>query len=223
MDYMNEKKVNIPFTFENAAYHDNEYEMDIILQGGGKFQIAAGNADLSEEEKAKLSETFSLVLKKTFAAMSDMSIGYSELAYKTDAITDRMRPFLDSFFGGVLKGFHFSSICPDEKSVLAMMRMKQAKAAAVRSEQTAQPQPVAQSAQASKVEVVLQNCGPNKVKVVSILRDAFRIGLKDAKDMAEKTPYIILRANSEEEMTNVQRAFIGALQNAGAVVDMRVR
>jgi ribosomal protein L7/L12 len=44
------------------------------------------------------------------------------------------------------------------------------------------------------MDVVLESCGPNKINCIKVIRELTGRGLKEAKDLAEQTPSILLRA-----------------------------
>jgi large subunit ribosomal protein L7/L12 len=66
-------------------------------------------------------------------------------------------------------------------------------------------------------ELVLIDCGPNKLHVIKAIREATGAGLKEAKDLAEAVP-VVVAATADP---SVARAFQRRLEAAGARAETR--
>lgn len=51
----------------------------------------------------------------------------------------------------------------------------------------------------TEFDVELTEVGPNKVKVIKVVREATGLGLKEAKDMVDSAPKVLKEAASKEE------------------------
>ena len=51
----------------------------------------------------------------------------------------------------------------------------------------------------SEFDVELTEAGPNKVKVIKVVKDATGLGLKEAKDIVDGAPKVVKEACSKEE------------------------
>ena len=58
----------------------------------------------------------------------------------------------------------------------------------------------------------LDACGPNKIQVIKVVREYTNLGLKEAKDITESTPYVI---EKDFEATRL-RSFLSDLEANGA-------
>jgi len=82
---------------------------------------------------------------------------------------------------------------------------------------------VAGGAEAEAVEeqtefnVVMTSFGSNKINVIKAIRAITGLGLKEAKEMTEKTPAIVKEAVSKEEAESVKKQ----LEEAGATVELK--
>ena len=63
------------------------------------------------------------------------------------------------------------------------------------------------SAEAGPHRVVLHSAGPQKIAVIKLVRQLTGVGLAEAKNMAERTPSVILDRLSESDATRVQGYF----------------
>lgn len=61
-------------------------------------------------------------------------------------------------------------------------------------------------------DVVLTGCGANKISVIKVLRELTSLGLKDAKDMAESAPQVVLARQSQSaaEAARIKLIEVGA-------------
>ena len=64
----------------------------------------------------------------------------------------------------------------------------------------------------TEFDVELTEVGPNKVKVIKVVREATGLGLKEAKEMVEGAPKTLKEAVSKEEAEDIKKKFeeIGA-------------
>ena len=66
-------------------------------------------------------------------------------------------------------------------------------------------------------DVELTECGPNKVKVIKVVRDATGLGLKEAKDAVDGAPKVIKEGVSKEEADDLK----AKLEAEGAKVTLK--
>ena len=59
----------------------------------------------------------------------------------------------------------------------------------------------------TEFDVELTEVGPNKVKVIKVVREATGLGLKEAKDLVDNAPKIIKEAISKEEAEAIKAKF----------------
>ena len=69
----------------------------------------------------------------------------------------------------------------------------------------------------SNFDVVLKDCGSNKIAVIKVVRDVTGLGLKEAKDLAEGAPKTVKEGASKEEAEEMKAKF----EEAGAVVELQ--
>ena len=56
----------------------------------------------------------------------------------------------------------------------------------------------------TEFDVELTEVGPNKVKVIKVVREATGLGLKEAKDVVDGAPKVIKEAASKEEADDIK-------------------
>ena len=56
----------------------------------------------------------------------------------------------------------------------------------------------------TEFDVELTEVGPNKVKVIKVVREATGLGLKEAKDLVDSAPKMVKEAVSKEEAEDVK-------------------
>ena len=56
----------------------------------------------------------------------------------------------------------------------------------------------------SEFDVELTEVGPNKVKVIKVVREATGLGLKEAKEMVDNAPKVIKEGASKEEAEEIK-------------------
>ena len=69
----------------------------------------------------------------------------------------------------------------------------------------------------TEFDVELTEFGPNKVKVIKVVREATGLGLKEAKDLVDGAPKMVKEAASKEEAEDVK----AKLEAEGAKVTLK--
>ena len=69
----------------------------------------------------------------------------------------------------------------------------------------------------TEFDVELTEVGPNKVKVIKVVREATGLGLKEAKDAVDSAPKVLKEAVSKEEAEELK----GKLEAEGAKVTLK--
>lgn len=69
----------------------------------------------------------------------------------------------------------------------------------------------------TEFDVELTEIGPNKVKVIKVVREATGLGLKEAKDLVDSAPKMVKEAVSKEEAEEVK----AKLEAEGAKVTLK--
>ena len=69
----------------------------------------------------------------------------------------------------------------------------------------------------SNFDVVLKDCGSNKIAVIKVVRDVTGLGLKEAKDLVEGAPKTVKEGASKEEAEDMKAKF----EEAGAVIELQ--
>ena len=69
----------------------------------------------------------------------------------------------------------------------------------------------------TEFDVELTEVGPNKVKVIKVVRELTGLGLKEAKDVVDGAPKVIKEAVSKEEAEDIQKK----LEAEGAKVTLK--
>ena len=69
----------------------------------------------------------------------------------------------------------------------------------------------------TEFDVELTEVGPNKVKVIKVVREITGLGLKEAKDLVTAAPKIVKEGVSKEEAENIKKQ----LEEAGAKVTIK--
>ena len=69
----------------------------------------------------------------------------------------------------------------------------------------------------TEFDVELTEVGPNKVKVIKVVREATGLGLKEAKDLVDNAPKMLKEAVSKEEAEEVK----AKLEAEGAKVTLK--
>ena len=69
----------------------------------------------------------------------------------------------------------------------------------------------------TEFDVELTDVGPNKVKVIKVVREATGLGLKEAKDLVDNAPKMIKEAASKAEADEIK----AKLEEVGAKVTLK--
>ena len=69
----------------------------------------------------------------------------------------------------------------------------------------------------TEFDVELTDIGPNKLKVIKVVRDITGLGLKEAKAAVEEAPSVLKEAVSKEEAEDIK----GKIEAEGAVVTIK--
>ena len=69
----------------------------------------------------------------------------------------------------------------------------------------------------TEFDVELTEVGPNKVKVIKVVRELTGLGLKEAKDVVDNAPKMLKEAASKEEAEDIK----GKLEAEGAKVTIK--
>ena len=69
----------------------------------------------------------------------------------------------------------------------------------------------------TEFDVELTEAGPNKVKVIKVVREATGLGLKEAKDLVDGAPKVLKEAASKEEADDIK----AKLEAEGAKVTLK--
>ena len=69
----------------------------------------------------------------------------------------------------------------------------------------------------SEFDVELTDVGPNKVKVIKVVREATGLGLKEAKDLVDSAPKVLKEGASKEEADDIK----AKLEAGGAKVTLK--
>ena len=69
----------------------------------------------------------------------------------------------------------------------------------------------------TEFDVELSEVGPNKVKVIKVVREATGLGLKEAKDLVDSAPKMVKEAASKEEADELK----AKLEAEGAKVTLK--
>jgi len=73
------------------------------------------------------------------------------------------------------------------------------------------------AAEKTEFDVVMKSFGSNKVGVIKAIRAITGLGLKEAKDMVEKSPATVKEAASKEDAESIKKQ----LEEAGAEVELK--
>ena len=69
----------------------------------------------------------------------------------------------------------------------------------------------------TEFDVELTEVGPNKVKVIKVVREVTGLGLKEAKDLVDGAPATVKEGLSKEEAENLKKT----IEAAGAEVELK--
>ena len=77
--------------------------------------------------------------------------------------------------------------------------------------------PAAEVEEKTEFDVELTEVGPNKVKVIKVVREVTGLGLKEAKDVVDGAPKVLKEAASKEEAEEIKKK----LEEVGAKVNLK--
>ncbi len=69
----------------------------------------------------------------------------------------------------------------------------------------------------SEFDVILANAGDKKINVIKVVREITKLGLKEAKDLVDGAPKMVVEKVSKEEAETVKKK----LEEAGASVELK--
>ena len=69
----------------------------------------------------------------------------------------------------------------------------------------------------TEFDAILKDVGPEKIKVIKVVRELTGLGLKEAKDLVDNAPKPIKEAASKEECEKIAAAF----KEVGATVEIK--
>lgn len=69
----------------------------------------------------------------------------------------------------------------------------------------------------TEFDVILKETGPEKIKVIKVVREITALGLKEAKEVTEKVPSTIKEGISKEEAEEIAAKF----KEVGATVEVK--
>ena len=69
----------------------------------------------------------------------------------------------------------------------------------------------------TEFEIVLKEVGPEKIKVIKVIRELTNLGLKESKDMVESAPTSVKKGATKEEAAAAK----AKLTEAGAVAEIK--
>ncbi len=73
------------------------------------------------------------------------------------------------------------------------------------------------AAEKTEFDIELTEVGPNKVKVIKVVREATGLGLKEAKELVDKAPGVLKQAAAKEEAEEIKTK----LEAEGAKVTLK--
>lgn len=73
------------------------------------------------------------------------------------------------------------------------------------------------AAASDSVNVELTDAGQQKIAVIKVVKEAFNLGLKEAKDLVEKAP-VVIKENAKQDEADALKA---KLEEAGASVSFK--
>jgi len=160
----------IPFTFDEATYHDFGRKMDLVLQGSGYFVLRHANLlsnyaladfskgklmeqtlpEFSEEEKQQLAQDVENAFEKTLGGLSETHLAYEFLPHLSNVVTSFVNEQLYEKWvlgkGIILKTIEFNNFYPAERCIPALVQFEKAKKAERERAQAAKAQEEAQAA-----------------------------------------------------------------------------
>ena len=77
--------------------------------------------------------------------------------------------------------------------------------------------PAAAAAEQTEFDIVLENCGANKINVIKVVRELTGLGLKEAKDLVDGAPKVVKDAMPKADAEAMKKK----LEEAGAKVVLK--
>lgn len=69
----------------------------------------------------------------------------------------------------------------------------------------------------SEFDVILQHAGEKKINVIKVVREITKLGLKEAKDLVDGAPKVVVEKVSKEEAESVKKK----LEEVGASIEIK--
>jgi len=69
----------------------------------------------------------------------------------------------------------------------------------------------------SEFDVILSSAGEKKINVIKVVREITKLGLKEAKDLVDGAPKVVVEKVSKEEAESVKKK----LEEAGASIELK--
>ena len=69
----------------------------------------------------------------------------------------------------------------------------------------------------SEFDVILQSAGDKKINVIKVVREITKLGLKEAKDLVDGAPKVVVEKVSKEEADSVKKK----LEEVGASIEIK--
>jgi large subunit ribosomal protein L7/L12 len=69
----------------------------------------------------------------------------------------------------------------------------------------------------SEFDVMLQSAGEKKINVIKVVREITKLGLKEAKDLVDGAPKVVVEKVSKEEAESVKKK----LEDVGASIEIK--
>ena len=79
------------------------------------------------------------------------------------------------------------------------------------------PAPAVEVEEKTEFDVILKEIGPEKIKVIKVVRELTGLGLKEAKDVVDNAPKAVKEQVSKEEADKIVAAF----KEVGAVCEVK--
>lgn len=151
--FMRQESKPIPFSFDEATYHDFGRKMDIVLQGSGYFILRDANIrvnyalenfnkekllehtlpEFSEEEKKQLALDVENAFEKALGSLRDTHLPYEFLPHLSNVVTTFVNEQLAEKWvlgkGIVLKEIQFKTFYPAEKCLPELVQCEMARRA----------------------------------------------------------------------------------------------
>lgn len=77
--------------------------------------------------------------------------------------------------------------------------------------------PAAAAEEKSEFDVMLQSAGDKKINVIKVVREITKLGLKEAKDLVDGAPKLVVEKVSKEEAESIKKK----LEDVGASIEIK--